>query len=150
VRTLPLLLLCQALGVPLREGLTARASDFGVRRHASCRTRARASIPASIPAPSRAHFHVRPHFSAQADVVLFDLLLTMDKFTTADVMREVSMFDTIDTSGRYTVKVRTLVQFHRGRYETQNTLVCCARHARLCRCSCMLTVRPYDRLQRGG
>jgi hypothetical protein len=48
-------------------------------------------------------------------VVLFDLLLPMDKFTTADVMREVSLFDTIDTAGRYTVKVRTLCQYHRGR-----------------------------------
>jgi hypothetical protein len=105
------------MGAPLREGFTARASDFGVR--APFRAFPPSFHPCIDSCPfARAHFpHFRPphFFTPQADVVLFDLLLPCDKFTTADVMREVSLFDTIDTAGRYTVKVRTLCQYHRGR-----------------------------------
>lgn len=47
-----------------------------------------------------------------ADIVAFDLLLVMDKFTAADVLREVSGYDLINRSGQYSEKVRLLGEFH--------------------------------------
>ena len=42
----------------------------------------------------------------EADIVSHELVLVMDKFTAADVLREVSVYDTISKAGRYTSKVR--------------------------------------------
>ena len=44
----------------------------------------------------------------ERDIVDYELLLVMDKFTAADVLREVSVYDTISKAGRYTSKVRAL------------------------------------------
>ena len=46
------------------------------------------------------------------DIVSFDLFLVMDKFTAADVLREVSVYDTISKGGGYSMKVRRLGEFH--------------------------------------
>ncbi|CAD7698169.1 unnamed protein product [Ostreobium quekettii] len=46
------------------------------------------------------------------DIVIYDLLLAMDKFTSADVLREVSVYDTIAREGGYSMKVRRLGEFH--------------------------------------
>lgn len=53
-------------------------------------------------------------FDHQRDIVEFDLVLVMDKFTAADVLREVSVYDTIDKGGMYSLKVRRLGEFHPG------------------------------------
>ncbi|BDA42857.1 probable low molecular weight phosphotyrosine protein phosphatase [Coccomyxa sp. Obi] len=52
------------------------------------------------------------HFSPDEDIVQFDLVMVMDKFTAADVLREVSVFDTINTKGNYSKRVRRLGEFH--------------------------------------
>jgi protein-tyrosine-phosphatase len=74
--------------------------------------------PAAALAAAHLGLQLRPHSArvsdVAADVVLFDLLLTFDKFTAADVMREVSVYDTVDPAGRYAPKVRSLTQFHPG------------------------------------
>eukprot|EP00884_Botryococcus_braunii_P004546 jgi/Botrbrau1/14092/Bobra.182_3s0038.1 len=46
------------------------------------------------------------------DIVRADLMLVMDKFTAADVLREVSVYDTINPEGNYCRKVRFLGSFH--------------------------------------
>lgn len=51
-------------------------------------------------------------FDYEKDIVLFDLVLVMDKFTAADVLREVSVYDTIQKEKRYSAKVRRLGEFH--------------------------------------
>ncbi|GMH43387.1 hypothetical protein BSKO_11309 [Bryopsis sp. KO-2023] len=48
----------------------------------------------------------------ERDIVEFDLHLVMDKFTAADVLREVSVFDTILKGKGYSRKVRRLGEFH--------------------------------------
>ncbi|KAK9816561.1 hypothetical protein WJX72_002020 [[Myrmecia] bisecta] len=50
----------------------------------------------------------------EADIVQFDLVLVMDKYTAADVLREVSVYDTINKGGNYSLKVRRLGEFHPG------------------------------------
>ncbi|EIE24509.1 hypothetical protein COCSUDRAFT_61938 [Coccomyxa subellipsoidea C-169] len=52
------------------------------------------------------------HFSPEEDIVQFDLVVVMDKFTAADVLREVSVFDTINSTGNYSKRVRRLGEFH--------------------------------------
>ena len=42
----------------------------------------------------------------EADIVEYELVLVMDKFTAADVLREVSVYETINKAARYTSKVR--------------------------------------------
>mmetsp|Transcript_6353 Transcript_6353/g.18261 ORF Transcript_6353/g.18261 Transcript_6353/m.18261 type:complete len:314 (-) Transcript_6353:410-1351(-) len=56
--------------------------------------------------------HKAQHFDHEADIVAYDLVLVFDKFTAADVLREVSVYDTINTSGNYSVKVRMLGEYH--------------------------------------
>ncbi|KAK9909328.1 hypothetical protein WJX75_000581 [Coccomyxa subellipsoidea] len=51
-------------------------------------------------------------FSPEEDIVQFDLVVVMDKFTAADVLREVSVFDTINSMGNYSKRVRRLGEFH--------------------------------------
>lgn len=50
-------------------------------------------------------------FDERTDIVRFDLVLTMDKFTAADVLREISVFDTIHPDAKYSLKVRLLGEF---------------------------------------
>ncbi|KAL4447469.1 hypothetical protein ABPG75_004688 [Micractinium tetrahymenae] len=52
-------------------------------------------------------------FQEARDITEFDMLLVMDKFVAADVLREVSVYDTIQTWGRggYSSKVRRLGEF---------------------------------------
>lgn len=52
------------------------------------------------------------HFDHEADVVNYDLLVVMDKYTAADVLREVSVYDTISKEARYSLKVRRLGEWH--------------------------------------
>lgn len=47
-------------------------------------------------------------------MVLFDVLLPVDKFTAADVMREVTIYDTIEPTANYSAKVHSLATFHAG------------------------------------
>ena len=49
----------------------------------------------------------------EADIVAHELVLVMDKFTAADVLREVSVYDTINKAARYTSKVRPVPRPHR-------------------------------------
>lgn len=51
-------------------------------------------------------------FDHAHDIVAFDMVLVMDKFTAADVLREVASYDLINRSGGYSVKVRRLGDFH--------------------------------------
>ena len=50
----------------------------------------------------------------EGDIVANELVLVMDKFTAADVLREVSVYDTISKAGRYTSKVRGDAGCNRG------------------------------------
>lgn len=52
-------------------------------------------------------------FNCQADIVLFDLLVVMDKFNASDVLKEVTVYEAIDKEARYTHKVRRLGEFCR-------------------------------------
>lgn len=45
-------------------------------------------------------------FHHEADIVAFDLVLVMDKYCAADVLREISVYDTINKAGKYSAKVR--------------------------------------------
>ncbi|GAQ78817.1 Low molecular weight phosphatase family protein [Klebsormidium nitens] len=49
------------------------------------------------------------------DIVQYDLILCFDKFNAADVLKEISVYDTIDSTGRYSVRVRRLGEFARSR-----------------------------------
>ncbi|GJP81548.1 hypothetical protein CLOP_g11688 [Closterium sp. NIES-67] len=49
------------------------------------------------------------------DVVAYDVLVVMDKFNAADVLKEVSVFDTIDPSARFSSKVRRMGDFCKSR-----------------------------------
>ncbi|KAF6259658.1 hypothetical protein COO60DRAFT_989348 [Scenedesmus sp. NREL 46B-D3] len=51
-------------------------------------------------------------FEPAADIVASDLVLTMDKYTAADVLREVSSYDLINPGGYYSARVRVLGSFH--------------------------------------
>eukprot|EP01024_Parvocaulis_polyphysoides_P025205 TRINITY_DN23013_c1_g1_i3.p2 TRINITY_DN23013_c1_g1~~TRINITY_DN23013_c1_g1_i3.p2 ORF type:complete len:188 (+),score=55.53 TRINITY_DN23013_c1_g1_i3:193-756(+) len=55
--------------------------------------------------------HIARKFDAERDIVFYDLVLVMDKFTAADVLREVTVYDTIDKGGNYSKKVRKLGGF---------------------------------------
>ncbi len=50
----------------------------------------------------------------EGDIVANELVLVMDKFTAADVLREVSVYDTISKAGRYTSKVRRGLRYGYG------------------------------------
>lgn len=52
-------------------------------------------------------------FECQADIVVFDLLVVMDKFNASDVLKEVTVYEAIDKGARYTQKVRRLAEFCR-------------------------------------
>ncbi|KAH9547954.1 hypothetical protein CY35_11G062000 [Sphagnum magellanicum] len=54
-------------------------------------------------------------FDCTSDIVLFDLLLVMDKFNASDVLKEVTVYEAIDKEGRYSYKVRRLGEFCRKR-----------------------------------
>ena len=47
----------------------------------------------------------------EADIVAHELVLVMDKYTAADVLREVSVYDTINKAARYTSKVGSAVRW---------------------------------------
>ena len=51
-------------------------------------------------------------FDYEKDIVLFDLVLVMDKYTAADVLREVSVYDTVQKERQFSRKVRRLGDFH--------------------------------------
>ncbi|KAK9821492.1 hypothetical protein WJX74_002157 [Apatococcus lobatus] len=56
-------------------------------------------------------------FDPSRDIGVYDMVLVMDKFTASDVLREVSIFDTIHKENSYTSKVRRLGEFHPGLIE---------------------------------
>ena len=59
----------------------------------------------------------------EADIVAHELVLVMDKFTAADVLREVSVYDAINKAARYTSKVRPAPRPHRQAWAVKvNTL----------------------------
>ena len=51
-------------------------------------------------------------FGYEKDIVLFDLVLVMDKYTAADVPRQVSVYDTALKERQFSGKVRRLADFH--------------------------------------
>ncbi|KAF8057642.1 ptpA [Scenedesmus sp. PABB004] len=51
-------------------------------------------------------------FEPAADIVAADLVLVFDKYTAADVLREVSSYDLINPGGHYSARVRLLGSFH--------------------------------------
>ena len=51
-------------------------------------------------------------FDYEKDIVLYDLVLVMDKYTAADVLREVSVYVTVQKETQYSRKVRRLGEFH--------------------------------------
>eukprot|EP00879_Flechtneria_rotunda_P006500 GHRR01006832.1.p1 GENE.GHRR01006832.1~~GHRR01006832.1.p1 ORF type:complete len:263 (+),score=136.22 GHRR01006832.1:3-791(+) len=51
-------------------------------------------------------------FDPANDIVAADLVLVMDKYTAADVLREVSSYDLINPGGHYSARVRLLGSFH--------------------------------------
>eukprot|EP00878_Enallax_costatus_P033054 GHUV01036431.1.p1 GENE.GHUV01036431.1~~GHUV01036431.1.p1 ORF type:complete len:250 (+),score=82.46 GHUV01036431.1:458-1207(+) len=51
-------------------------------------------------------------FDPANDIVAADLVLVMDKFTAADVLREVSSYDLINPGGQYSARVRLLGSYH--------------------------------------
>lgn len=56
---------------------------------------------------------VARQFDHETDIVSFDLVLVMDKYCAADVLREVSVYDTINKAGKYSAKVRMLGEYHK-------------------------------------
>eukprot|EP00271_Cylindrocystis_brebissonii_P009893 TRINITY_DN2546_c0_g1_i5.p1 TRINITY_DN2546_c0_g1~~TRINITY_DN2546_c0_g1_i5.p1 ORF type:complete len:482 (+),score=69.83 TRINITY_DN2546_c0_g1_i5:255-1700(+) len=54
-------------------------------------------------------------FRPASDIVALDVAAVMDKFVAADVLKEVSVFDTIDPTANYSAKVRRLGDFCRTR-----------------------------------
>ncbi|DBA94929.1 TPA: hypothetical protein ACH3X1_002458 [Trebouxia sp. C0004] len=56
----------------------------------------------------------------ERDIVCFDVVLVMDKFTAADVLREVSVYDTINKDAQYSLKVRRLGEYHSGLAATKD------------------------------
>ena len=50
-------------------------------------------------------------FDERVDIVQNDLVLVFDKYTAADVLREISVFDTIDPGARLSSRVRRLGEF---------------------------------------
>eukprot|EP00898_Chlorokybus_atmophyticus_P001387 jgi/Chlat1/2249/Chrsp17S02563 len=50
-------------------------------------------------------------FVPAEDIVAYDLVVVMDKFNASDVLKEVSVYDTIHKSGNYSVRVRKLGEF---------------------------------------
>eukprot|EP00240_Pyramimonas_obovata_P006022 CAMPEP_0118923580 /NCGR_PEP_ID=MMETSP1169-20130426/2051_1 /TAXON_ID=36882 /ORGANISM="Pyramimonas obovata, Strain CCMP722" /LENGTH=322 /DNA_ID=CAMNT_0006864593 /DNA_START=187 /DNA_END=1155 /DNA_ORIENTATION=+ len=54
-------------------------------------------------------------FDHTREIVKYDMLLAVDKFTLADVMREVSVYDTVDASRNFCSRVRHLGEYSRGR-----------------------------------
>eukprot|EP00850_Spirogloea_muscicola_P011292 SM000069S20729 [mRNA] locus=s69:600082:603228:+ [translate_table: standard] len=55
------------------------------------------------------------YYDPARDVVDFDLLLVMDKFNASDVLKEVSVYDTINPGANYSSRVRRLGEFARTR-----------------------------------
>eukprot|EP00850_Spirogloea_muscicola_P021702 SM000258S09118 [mRNA] locus=s258:23636:26742:- [translate_table: standard] len=55
------------------------------------------------------------YYEPARDVVDFDLLLVMDKFNASDVLKEVSVYDTITPGANYSSRVRRLGEFARTR-----------------------------------
>lgn len=51
-------------------------------------------------------------FDYEKDIILFDLVLVMDKFTASDVLREISVYDTVQKETQFSRKVRRLGEFH--------------------------------------
>lgn len=71
---------------------------------------------AAVTAARARGLEIPPDFAARqfdpgADMARCDLVLVMDKFTASDVLREITVFDSIDTEGRYSTRVRYLRQF---------------------------------------
>lgn len=54
-------------------------------------------------------------FDHTREIVKYDMLLAVDKYTLADVMREVSVYDTVDASRYFCSRVRHLGEYSRGR-----------------------------------
>ncbi|KAL3131755.1 hypothetical protein ABBQ38_007474 [Trebouxia sp. C0009 RCD-2024] len=67
----------------------------------------------------REDFQAR-QINPERDIVQFDVVLVMDKFTAADVLREVSVYDTINKDAQYSLKVRRLGEYHPGLAATKD------------------------------
>jgi len=63
--------------------------------------------------------HVARVCEFAVDSQLFDLLLPVDKFTAADTLRETTVYDTIDPTGGFSSRVRTLAEFDRSSRATK-------------------------------
>lgn len=54
-------------------------------------------------------------FDHTKEIVQFDMLLAVDKFTLADAMREVSVYDTVDSTRKFCGRIRHIGEFGRGK-----------------------------------
>lgn len=73
--------------------------------------------PAALDIIKQLQLEVPPGISARLmqpgdDIADFDLILVMDKYTAADVLREVAGYDLIDKGANFSSKVRLLGDFH--------------------------------------
>ncbi|KAI5056690.1 hypothetical protein GOP47_0028508 [Adiantum capillus-veneris] len=59
--------------------------------------------------------HSATVFDCARDVVVYDMLLVMDKFTASDVLKDITLYETIDKNNDYCWKVRRLGEFCLGR-----------------------------------
>jgi len=59
------------------------------------------------------------HFDHIQDILEFDLLLAVDKFTLADAMREISVYDTVNSSRNFSSRVRHLGEYNTDRADKE-------------------------------
>lgn len=70
-----------------------------------------AEVAAELGISLPANFQSR-HCDYEGDVVKFDLICVMDKFTASDFLKEASIYETMNKQGNYTLKVHRLGEFH--------------------------------------
>lgn len=55
--------------------------------------------------------HTATIFECRRDVIEYDLMLVMDKFTASDAMKEITIYEAVDKQNQYSWKVRRLGEF---------------------------------------
>lgn len=109
----------------LAEGfLTRLLADRGLEAQFSCESKGTRDYNAGegCDAATRAvgpafglhylEYHVARATDFAVDINTFDVLLPVDKFTAADVLRECTVYATVNPRGGYVAKVRTLAEFN--------------------------------------
>ncbi len=97
---------------PAVQASAAACRDYNVGEDVDPAAAAAASAREwAFPQENGAPYAVRL-FTPASDLQNQDLILVMDKFTAADVLREASVFDTIYMEAGFSGKVRQLGEFH--------------------------------------